>query len=71
MAGLKSWIGASAGDVITRLAAQMLSTVVIARVLSAEDFGLASMILTSVAILGAFVSLPFEGWISWITTIWA
>lgn len=60
MAGLKSWIGASAGDVIVRLAAQMLSTVVIARVLSAEDFGLASMILTSVAILGAFVSLPFE-----------
>lgn len=60
MAGLKSWIGASAGDVMTRLAAQMISTVVIARVLSAEDFGLASMILTSVAIFGAFVSLPFE-----------
>lgn len=60
MAGLKKWIGASAGDVVIRLAAQMMSTVVIARVLSAEEFGLASMILTSVAIFGAFVSLPFE-----------
>lgn len=60
MAGLRSWVGASAGDVVIRLAAQVLSTIVIARILSAEDFGVASMILASVAIVGALVSLPFE-----------
>lgn len=60
MAGLRSWVGASAGDVVIRLAAQVLSTIVIARILSAEEFGVASMILASVAIVGALVSLPFE-----------
>ncbi len=60
MARLRSWVGASAGDVIIRLGAQVLSTIVIARILSAEDFGVASMILASVAIVGALVSLPFE-----------
>lgn len=60
MAHLKKWIGASAADVGLRLASQMLSTVVIARLLPAEDFGVSLLVLSVVAVLGNFVSLPFE-----------
>lgn len=60
MANLKKWIGASAADVGLRLASQMLSTVIIARLLPAEDFGVSLLVLSVVAVLGNFVSLPFE-----------
>lgn len=60
MVHLKKWIGASAGDVVTRMAAQMLSTIVIARMLPAEDFGVSLLVLSVVAVLGNLVSLPFE-----------
>ncbi|MDH2325887.1 oligosaccharide flippase family protein [Cereibacter sp. SYSU M97828] len=53
-------IGASAVDVALRLAAQMGSTVVIARLLSPEDFGLAILVLSVVGVIGALVGLPFE-----------
>ncbi|MBM3605793.1 MAG: hypothetical protein FJX25_13915 [Alphaproteobacteria bacterium] len=54
------WIGASAADAAVRLAAQMASTVVVARILSPTEFGLATMVLGVNAIMGAFIGLPFE-----------
>lgn len=53
-------IGASAADVALRLFAQMGSTVVIARLLPPEDFGLAVLVLSVVGMIGALVGLPFE-----------
>lgn len=60
MPRLGAWIGASAVDVGIRLTAQMLGTIVIARLLPAEDFGLAMLALSVVALIGAFIGLPFE-----------
>ncbi|WBU58190.1 oligosaccharide flippase family protein [Paracoccus sediminicola] len=60
MASFKIWIGASAADTITRLAVQLGSTMVVARILSAEEFGLASMVLGVNTIMAAFIGLPFE-----------
>lgn len=60
MARLRIWIGASAADAGVRLAAQMLSTVVVARLLAPEQFGLALMVLSVVAVATAFVGRPFE-----------
>lgn len=60
MPRLGVWIGASTADICVRLAAQMLATVVIARLLPAEDFGLAMLALSVAALLGAFIGLPFE-----------
>ncbi|HRO13468.1 MAG TPA: oligosaccharide flippase family protein [Paracoccus sp. (in: a-proteobacteria)] len=54
------WIGASAADAVVRLAAQMVSTVVVARVLSPAEFGLATMVLGVNTIMAAFIGLPFE-----------
>ena len=45
MASFKLWIGASDADTITRLAVQLASTMVVARILTAEEFGLASRVL--------------------------
>lgn len=60
MASFKLWIGASAADTITRLAVQLGSTMVVARILSPEEFGLASMVLGVNTIMAAFIGLPFE-----------
>lgn len=60
MAGLRLWIGASTADAGVRLAAQMLSTVVVARLLPPEDFGIALMVLSVIAVVSAFIGLPFE-----------
>ncbi|CAM3343271.1 oligosaccharide flippase family protein [Paracoccus nototheniae] len=54
------WIGASAADAGVRLAAQMASTVVVARILSPEEFGLATLVLGVNSVMGAFIGLPFE-----------
>ena len=60
MASFKVWIGASAADTITRLAVQLASTMVVARILTAEEFGLASLVLGVTTIMAAFIGLPFE-----------
>lgn len=60
MASFKLWIGASAADTITRLAVQLASTMVVARILTAEEFGLASLVLGLTTIMAAFIGLPFE-----------
>lgn len=60
MSRIRTSLGASAADVALRLVAQMTSTVIIARMLPPEDFGVALMVLSIVGIAGAFVSLPFE-----------
>ncbi|MFD1795192.1 oligosaccharide flippase family protein [Paracoccus aurantiacus] len=60
MASFKLWIGASAADTITRLAVQLGSTMVVARLLTAEEFGLASLVLGVTTIMSAFIGLPFE-----------
>ncbi|MBC7284754.1 oligosaccharide flippase family protein [Hoeflea sp.] len=60
MAHLNKWIGASAGDVGVRLGAQMISTIILARLLPADDFGVSLLVLSVVAVLGNLVSLPFE-----------
>lgn len=60
MPRLGIWIGASSADISCRLAAQMIATVVIARLLPPEDFGLAMLALSVAALLGAFIGLPFE-----------
>lgn len=60
MASFKLWIGASAADTITRLAVQLASTMVVARILTAEEFGLASLVLGVTTIMAAFIGLPFE-----------
>lgn len=60
MASFKLWIGASAADTITRLAVQLASTMVVARLLTAEEFGLASLVLGLTTIMAAFIGLPFE-----------
>ncbi len=60
MASFKIWIGASAADTITRLAVQLGSTMVVARLLTAEEFGLASLVLGVTTIMSAFIGLPFE-----------
>jgi O-antigen/teichoic acid export membrane protein len=57
---LKLWIGASAADVALRLTAQLASTVVLARILAPEEFGIALMVLSITALIGAFVGAPFE-----------
>ncbi|MFC3168034.1 oligosaccharide flippase family protein [Paracoccus fontiphilus] len=54
------WIGASTADAVVRLAAQMLSTVVVARILSPAEFGLAALVLGVNTVMGAFIGLPFE-----------
>lgn len=53
-------MGASAADAIVRLVAQMLSTVIIARLVPAEDFGLVLLVLTAIGFVGAFIGVPFE-----------
>ena len=60
MPRLGLWIGASSIDICVRLVAQMAATVVIARLLPPEDFGLAMLALSVAALLGAFIGLPFE-----------
>lgn len=60
MPRLGLWIGASSIDICVRLVTQMAATVVIARLLPPEDFGLAMLALSVAALLGAFISLPFE-----------
>lgn len=54
------WIGASTADAVLRLAAQMVSTMVVARILSPAEFGLAAMVLGVNTVMGAFIGLPFE-----------
>lgn len=60
MAGFRIWIGASVADTVTRLSMQMISTMVVARILSAEEFGLATMVLGINTVMAAFIGLPFE-----------
>ena len=60
MPRLGLWIGASSIDIGIRLVAQMAATVVIARLSSPEDFGLAMLALSVAALLGAFIGQPFE-----------
>lgn len=60
MPRLRLWIGASTADAGIRLAAQMLSTIVVARLLSPDDFGIALMVLSVIAVVSAFIGLPFE-----------
>lgn len=60
MARIGKWIGLSAADAGIRLAAQLASTAILARILIPEDFGTALMALTVVTMLGTFVSTPFE-----------
>ncbi|MFV0411320.1 MAG: oligosaccharide flippase family protein [Paracoccus sp. (in: a-proteobacteria)] len=60
MAGFRLWIGASAADTLTRLSVQLISTMVVARILSAEEFGLASMVLGVNTVMAAFIGMPFE-----------
>lgn len=60
MASFKLWIGASAADTITRLAVQLASTMVVARILTAEEFGLASLVLGVTTIMAAFIGLPLK-----------
>lgn len=60
MARLRLWIGASTADACVRLAAQTLTTIVVARLLPAETFGVALMILSVVAVFSAFIGLPLE-----------
>lgn len=57
---IRIWIGASTADAVVRLAAQMASTMVVARILSPAEFGLAAMVLGVNTIMGAFIGLPFE-----------
>ncbi|WP_162630679.1 oligosaccharide flippase family protein [Paracoccus endophyticus] len=54
------WIGASAADALVRLAAQMISTVVVARLLSPTEFGMATLVLGVNTVMAAFIGLPFE-----------
>ena len=60
MAMFRTWIGASAADAGVRLAAQMGGTIVVARILSPAQFGVAAMVLVVTTIMGAFIGLPFE-----------
>jgi O-antigen/teichoic acid export membrane protein len=60
MARWRLWIGASAADAGMRLAAQMLTTIIVARLLSPEDFGVALMVLSVVAIFGTLIGQPVE-----------
>lgn len=57
---MRAWIGVSAADVAFRLVVQLLTTVVIARALSPEEFGLAALTLTFVVMVGMLLSTPFE-----------
>ncbi len=47
-------------DTVVRLAAQMASTMIVARILSPSEFGIATLVLGVNAILGAFIGQPFE-----------
>lgn len=60
MRQLRSWIGVSAADAVIRLGVQLLSTVIMARLLPAESFGLALLVLSVASVAGAFIGLPFE-----------
>lgn len=60
MSRQRLWIGASALDTGLRFAAQMLTTVIVARLLPPEDFGVALMILSVVAVFGTFIGQPIE-----------
>ena len=57
---VRIWIGASTADAIVRLAAQMASTMVVARILSPAEFGMAALVLGINTFWGAFIGLPFE-----------
>ena len=54
------WLGASAADTAIRFAAQTATTIVVARLLAPEDFGVALMVLSIVAVFGTFVGQPIE-----------
>ncbi|MBV0892976.1 oligosaccharide flippase family protein [Paracoccus sp. Z118] len=57
---VRIWIGASTADAVLRLVAQMASTMVVARILSPAEFGVATLVLAVSTIMGAFIGLPFE-----------
>lgn len=60
MARGRLWIGASAVDAGIRLAAQMLTTIVVARLLSPDDFGVALMVLSVITIFSTLIGQPIE-----------
>ena len=64
MTRYRVWIGASTIDVALRLAAQLAGSVVLARILTPEEFGLATMALVVVTVMAALLGLPFEESIS-------
>ena len=57
---MRIWVGAAAADAGLRLVLQLASTVIVSRILTAAEFGLATIVLTIVATLGVFIGLPFE-----------
>lgn len=60
MSRRRLWIAASAGDAAIRFLAQMTTTIVVARLLSPEDFGVALMVLTVVAIFSTLIGQSIE-----------
>ncbi len=60
MRGMRIWVAAATADAGLRLVLQLASTVIVSRILTAADFGLATLVLTLVATLGVFIGLPFE-----------
>ena len=60
MARRRLWIAASPAEAAIRFLAQMATTVVVARLLSPEDFGVALMVLTVVAIFSTLIGQSIE-----------
>ena len=50
---VRIWIGASTLDAVVRLAAQMASTMIVARILSPAEFGMATLVLGGLGALAA------------------
>lgn len=60
MGGMRLWIAVSTADAALRLGLQMLTTIVAARMLSPEDFGVGGMILTVVAVFSTLIGFSME-----------
>ena len=57
---MRNWVGLSAAEAMMRLLLQLGVTVVLARILAPDAFGMAALILTVVTFLGITVGTPFE-----------
>ncbi|WP_020179874.1 oligosaccharide flippase family protein [Methylopila sp. M107] len=54
------WLGWAGADAIGRILLLTVSTAILSRILSPQDFGVSALVLTIVTVMAVFVGAPFE-----------